>query len=187
MLKTASSSGASHGTRRPGSNSRFQYHDRRRTSAAGCHWLPQAHYCDDGEREAAICSISVAELAHGIHWADTPERRQFRRTFLDDLKATVPVYPINGGHGRTRRRDQRRNLRTRHHDPLRRSADRGLCTRTRLRRCHAQQASLRKDSPTAVDFALAASLKTKTGSHLSLSSPRLRRPRGARERRGRWT
>jgi len=49
-----------------------------------------------GEREAALCSISVAELAHGVHRADTPERRQTRRAFLDDLKATVPVYPITG-------------------------------------------------------------------------------------------
>jgi tRNA(fMet)-specific endonuclease VapC len=49
-----------------------------------------------GEREAALCSISVAELAHGIHRANTSERRQFRRAFLDDLKATVPVYPIIG-------------------------------------------------------------------------------------------
>jgi predicted nucleic acid-binding protein len=47
-----------------------------------------------GEREAAICSITVAELAHGIHRADTPTRRQGRRAFLDDLKATLPVYPI---------------------------------------------------------------------------------------------
>jgi tRNA(fMet)-specific endonuclease VapC len=47
-----------------------------------------------GEREAALCAISVAELAHGIHRADTTERRQARRAFLDDLKATVPVYPI---------------------------------------------------------------------------------------------
>ncbi len=49
-----------------------------------------------GERGAALCSISVAELAHGIHRADTPERRQARRAFLDDLKAAVPVYPITG-------------------------------------------------------------------------------------------
>ena len=49
-----------------------------------------------GEREAALCSISVAKLAHGVHRANTPERRQARRTFLDDLKATVPVYPITG-------------------------------------------------------------------------------------------
>ncbi len=49
-----------------------------------------------GEREAALCSISVAELAHGIHRADTSERRRARRAFLDDLKAAAPVYPIAG-------------------------------------------------------------------------------------------
>lgn len=49
-----------------------------------------------GEREAALCSISVAELAHGVYRADTAERRQARRAFLDDLKATVPIYPITG-------------------------------------------------------------------------------------------
>ena len=49
-----------------------------------------------GDREAALCAISVAELAHGIHRAGTPERRRARRAFLDDLKAMVPVYPITG-------------------------------------------------------------------------------------------
>ena len=43
-----------------------------------------------GEREAALCSISVAELAHGVHRAASPERRQLRRAFLDDLKAAIP-------------------------------------------------------------------------------------------------
>ncbi len=47
-----------------------------------------------GEIEAALCSITVAELAHGIYRADTPERRERRRVFLDELKAAVPVYPI---------------------------------------------------------------------------------------------
>ena len=47
-----------------------------------------------GEREAAISPITVAELVHGIHRANTEERRTRRRAFLDDLKATVPVYPI---------------------------------------------------------------------------------------------
>jgi predicted nucleic acid-binding protein len=47
-----------------------------------------------GEAEAALCSITVAELAHGIYRADTPERRERRRVFLDELKAAVPVYPI---------------------------------------------------------------------------------------------
>lgn len=49
-----------------------------------------------GEREAALCSISVAELAHGIHRAGTSERSRTRRIFLDDLKAAIPVYPITG-------------------------------------------------------------------------------------------
>jgi tRNA(fMet)-specific endonuclease VapC len=47
-----------------------------------------------GEREVALCAISVAELAHGVHRADTKERRQTRRAFLDDLKAAIVVYPI---------------------------------------------------------------------------------------------
>jgi predicted nucleic acid-binding protein len=36
----------------------------------------------------------VAELAHGIYRANTPERRERRRAFLDDLKVTVPVCPF---------------------------------------------------------------------------------------------
>jgi predicted nucleic acid-binding protein len=47
-----------------------------------------------GEREAALSSITVAELVHGIYRADTEQRRARRRAFLDDLKAAVPVYPI---------------------------------------------------------------------------------------------
>jgi len=50
-----------------------------------------------GEMEAALCSITVAELAHGIYRADTSERRERRRVFLDELKAAVPVYPITVG------------------------------------------------------------------------------------------
>src|ERR1039458_3700060 len=47
-----------------------------------------------GEREAALSSITVAELVHGIYRANTEQRRARRRAFLDDLKATVPGYPI---------------------------------------------------------------------------------------------
>jgi tRNA(fMet)-specific endonuclease VapC len=47
-----------------------------------------------GEREAALSAITVAELVHGIYRANTVERRDRRRAFLDELKATVPVYPI---------------------------------------------------------------------------------------------
>ena len=47
-----------------------------------------------GEREASLSVITVAELAHGIYRADTPERRERRRLYLDELKAAVMVYPI---------------------------------------------------------------------------------------------
>jgi predicted nucleic acid-binding protein len=47
-----------------------------------------------GETEAALCSITVAELAHGVHRADTLGRRERRRAFLDELKTTLPIYPI---------------------------------------------------------------------------------------------
>ncbi|MGA7414179.1 MAG: PIN domain-containing protein [Bryobacteraceae bacterium] len=52
-----------------------------------------------GEQEVALSAISVAELAHGICRADTIERRQALRASLDDLKATVPVYPITAETG----------------------------------------------------------------------------------------
>jgi len=47
-----------------------------------------------GDTEAGLCSITVAELVHGIYRADTAGRRERRRAFLDELKAAVPVYPI---------------------------------------------------------------------------------------------
>jgi tRNA(fMet)-specific endonuclease VapC len=47
-----------------------------------------------GEMEAALCSITVAELAHGIYRATTLDRREGRRAFLNELKAALPVYPI---------------------------------------------------------------------------------------------
>lgn len=47
-----------------------------------------------GEVPVIICALTVAELAHGVHRADTPERRLQRRQFLDELKATVPIHPI---------------------------------------------------------------------------------------------
>ncbi len=49
-----------------------------------------------GEREVCLRVITVAELAHGIYRADTSERRERRRPFLDELKAAVMVYPVTG-------------------------------------------------------------------------------------------
>jgi len=47
-----------------------------------------------GEVAIVICSLTVAELAHGIYRADTPERSRMRRQFLDELKAHVPIHPV---------------------------------------------------------------------------------------------
>jgi len=47
-----------------------------------------------GELEIAICSVTIAELAHGIYRAGTPEIRQRRRDFIDELKRHVPVHPV---------------------------------------------------------------------------------------------
>ncbi len=35
-----------------------------------------------------------AEVGHGIYRANTPEIRERRRRFLEELKATVPIYPV---------------------------------------------------------------------------------------------
>lgn len=50
-----------------------------------------------GDTEIALCPITVAELVHGIWRADTADRKQRRRTFLDELKSAVPVYVIGDG------------------------------------------------------------------------------------------
>lgn len=43
-----------------------------------------------GDVTIVISSLTVAELAHGIYRADTPERSRMRRQFLDELKRTFP-------------------------------------------------------------------------------------------------
>jgi predicted nucleic acid-binding protein len=47
-----------------------------------------------GDLPIVICALSVAELAHGIYRANSPERLQQRRQFLDELKAQVPIHPV---------------------------------------------------------------------------------------------
>jgi predicted nucleic acid-binding protein len=47
-----------------------------------------------GDVPIVICSLTVAELGHGIYRAITPERAHQRRQFLDELKAHVPIHPV---------------------------------------------------------------------------------------------
>jgi len=52
-----------------------------------------------GEVPIVLCSLTVAEIGHGIYRANTPETRSRRRKFLDELKATVPVHPVTEANG----------------------------------------------------------------------------------------
>src|SRR5438093_248987 len=47
-----------------------------------------------GEVPVIISALTIAELAHGIHRAQSSERAQQRRQFLDELKATIPIHPV---------------------------------------------------------------------------------------------
>jgi predicted nucleic acid-binding protein len=47
-----------------------------------------------GATEIALSVLSVMELEHGIWRAKDETRARRRRQFLEDLIATVPVYPI---------------------------------------------------------------------------------------------
>jgi len=49
--------------------------------------LKQQH----GETEIVLSSITVVELEHGLHRAQTPEQAQRRRNYLDEIFAAIPV------------------------------------------------------------------------------------------------
>ena len=52
-----------------------------------------------GEVEIAICSVTLAELVHGVYRANTREIRERRRAFIDELKRHVPVHPVTAETG----------------------------------------------------------------------------------------
>ncbi len=47
-----------------------------------------------GEVPVVLSVLTIAEVGHGIYRANTAELRERRRMFLDELKATVPIYPV---------------------------------------------------------------------------------------------
>ena len=101
-MRKASPAAASHGIRRLGSSvsrSVPEILDSSVVIEAERQHLNAAQFLKQivqkiGEREAALSSITVAELVHGIYRANPIERRDRRRAFLDELKATVPVYAV---------------------------------------------------------------------------------------------
>lgn len=47
-----------------------------------------------GDQEVALSPVGVVELVHGIHRADTAERRARREAFVEELLSTVAIYPL---------------------------------------------------------------------------------------------
>lgn len=47
-----------------------------------------------GDQEAALSTVAVVELVHGIHRADTAERRARREAVIEQLLSAVTVYPL---------------------------------------------------------------------------------------------
>jgi predicted nucleic acid-binding protein len=44
--------------------------------------------------EVGMSVITLMELAHGVYRADSPQRRDRRAQFVDELRNAVPIYPI---------------------------------------------------------------------------------------------
>lgn len=47
-----------------------------------------------GDVPFILSSLTIAEVGHGIYRAKDDETRLRRRTFLDELKATIPIHPV---------------------------------------------------------------------------------------------
>lgn len=47
-----------------------------------------------GDQDAALSTVAVVELVHGIHRADTDERRARRESFVEGLLSAVAIYPL---------------------------------------------------------------------------------------------
>jgi tRNA(fMet)-specific endonuclease VapC len=45
-------------------------------------------------QEAALSAVAVVELVHGVYRADTVERRARREAFVEELLATIAIYPL---------------------------------------------------------------------------------------------
>lgn len=46
-----------------------------------------------GDQEAALSSVGLTELIHGIYRADSPQRRLRRESFVEELRIGLTVHP----------------------------------------------------------------------------------------------
>ena len=56
--------------------------------------LLRSLFAEYSETEFLLSSISVMELEHGWHRANTPETAAKRRSYLDEVLAIIPVEPF---------------------------------------------------------------------------------------------
>ena len=56
--------------------------------------LLEAVALETGDNDIAISVVTLIELAHGLTRADTPERRDKRQRFLQELMSVIPVHPV---------------------------------------------------------------------------------------------
>jgi tRNA(fMet)-specific endonuclease VapC len=47
-----------------------------------------------GDQEASLSSIGLTELVHGIYRANTPQLRLRRKSFIDELRMGLTIYPF---------------------------------------------------------------------------------------------
>ncbi|HVW87009.1 MAG TPA: hypothetical protein VHB50_20120 [Bryobacteraceae bacterium] len=79
--------------------------------------LVEAIQTAHGEIELSLSPVTVAELAHGIYRARTPEVSQRRREYIDELVKLLPLHPSRSRRptwlGRSRGRKQLKETRCR--------------------------------------------------------------------------
>jgi predicted nucleic acid-binding protein len=150
-----------------------------------------------GDQEAALSAVGVVELIHGIHRADTPERRARREAFVEELFAAVAIYPLTTDvaklAGKLDAEQQKRGVVIPFADlldsPLRRIEDQGRCTATTTRasrRCRVASGFLvRLDCPSCADDAIVVqrSLTMEGAPSIQRIDRRIRPTRGSSLRR----
>jgi predicted nucleic acid-binding protein len=76
-----------------------------------------------GDQGAALSAIGLTELMHGIFRAKTPEMRQRRETFINEMLADLTVYPYTKETAARSRQDRRRAAKPGRRDSLCRLVD----------------------------------------------------------------
>jgi len=96
-----------------------------------------------GETEIVLSAITVVELEHGLHRAQTAGQAQQRRAYLDTVFAAIPVESFTSEMARIAAKV---DAETRPHDSVCGSADRHDRSALRLRCGYEESAPLPNDS-----------------------------------------